>query len=150
LTAQALPLHSVSSIWILTDVDEVLDRHASLDLELRILGSSEGQSPRSLHDCRRYEPSAPIASQDKEMVDLGWIESLCDSTPTLVPAIGLNADGPSLMAVRRRDSVGGCLHLNANQPVFDFGYQVHVGTVAEWNPNECPFARQPLHCRELA
>lgn len=131
---------------IVSGINEVLDWLTPLDLELRILGSPEAQSPGCLHHGGWNEPTPAVSHEDEEVVDPTCVELLRGSLPALVAAICRNADGPALAIFRRDESVGGCLYLDAKKAPIEFCDQIDIGAVAERNPNDGPLTRELLHC----
>ena len=130
---------------IVSGINKALDWLTSLDLELRILGSSEVQSSGCLHDGRRNEPSAAVTHQHKEVIDPGRIEMLRGSLPALVSAVGCDAHTPAIATIGGTQSIGRSLDLDSKKTAFHLCHQVYVGAVTEWDPDKRSFACQPLH-----
>jgi hypothetical protein len=57
-------------------MNQTLEGSAALHLELRILASAEGDTPRSLDRCRRDEPTPSVPDEDEQVVDLWRVELL--------------------------------------------------------------------------
>jgi hypothetical protein len=97
---------------ILSGIYEVFNWLTPLDLELRILGSAEAQSPGSLDKGCGNEPPSTVANEDEQVVHSTCIEPLCRSLPALVAAVGRNADCPTLAVIGGDQPVGGGLDLD--------------------------------------
>ena len=120
-------------------------RVSRLDLEVRVLGTSENQASSAAEVRRRDEPPSPITHEDEQIVTARSVELLRHTVPALIASSRADGHRPPLL-----DELGGGLDLDANEVTAEVRDEVVEGAMEERLEDRISADGKPGNRRQLS
>src|SRR5437763_8237449 len=126
---------------------QVMNGLAAFDFEIGVLRTTDADRSLALYARGGNQPSATISDEGKQKIETGWIESLRNATPTVVPTVGGNLKRIAVIAVGGHFNVRRRLDLDAQKLPLELRNEVRVGAMTGRDQNRGPIAGQPFDRR---